>query len=245
MNYPLRFEPGTRRDYGIGIDWPGRVVEKVSGQRVDQFCIGEIFKPPGRHDTAFEVEPHMAARPAQIAIRGDDVGFSEYPLAPPSHPEFYGLGHVLYSTAPHYMRFLRMVVNGSTLDGARVIGAARLASMLATQIGDTLIGGLKTVVPPRTADAEFFPGRRKTHSMGFMRFEEDVPGMRQAGSQAWAGVLNCHYGFDPKSDGVGVLMTQSLPFAEPRFMAIHQAFERAAARQPQTPPHAAPNASRA
>ena len=32
LKYPLQFEPGERWDYGIGIDWLGRVVEKVDGR---------------------------------------------------------------------------------------------------------------------------------------------------------------------------------------------------------------------
>lgn len=51
------------------------------------------------------------------------------------------------------------------------------------------------------------------------RVEDDIPGMRSAGSQRWAGVLNSHFWFDPKADAMGLLMTQSLPFVEPRFMA--------------------------
>jgi methyl acetate hydrolase len=61
-----------------------------------------------------------------------------------------------------------------------------------------------------------------------MRNEEDIPGMRRAGSQSWAGVLNSHYWFDPTSDLAAVIMTQSLPFVEPRWMKTYEAFERAA-----------------
>ncbi|MCY7315237.1 MAG: beta-lactamase family protein [Rubrivivax sp.] len=42
LRYPLQFEPGTRWDYGIGIDWLGCVVEKVDGRRIDRFCREEI-----------------------------------------------------------------------------------------------------------------------------------------------------------------------------------------------------------
>jgi methyl acetate hydrolase len=35
LNYPLQFEPGERWDYGIGIDWLGRVVEKIVLPRRD------------------------------------------------------------------------------------------------------------------------------------------------------------------------------------------------------------------
>jgi methyl acetate hydrolase len=63
--------------------------------------------------------------------------------------------------------------------------------------------------------------------MAFMRIEEDVPGMRSAGSQFWAGGLNTHYWFDPKKNSAAVLMTQSLPFVEPRFISIYDRVERA------------------
>ncbi len=231
MNYPLLFDAGERWDYGIGIDWLGRVVEKVDGRRIDQFCREEIFDPLRMPDTRFEVEPHMAARLAAVSIRGEDGKFADFALAPPSNPEFYGMGHALYSTAPDYMRFLRMYLNKGALDGARIMSAAGLDKMLANQIGSTPIPCLKTAVPAITADAEFFPGKRKSHSMAFMRFEEDIPGMRHAGSQGWAGVLNSHFWFDPKADVAGLLMTQSLPFVEPRFVTTYESFERAAYRR--------------
>lgn len=230
LNYPLQFDPGERWDYGIGIDWLGRVVEKVDGRRIDRYCLEEIFDPLGMPDTRFEVEAHMASRLASVSIRGEDGKFGDFALAPPSKPEFYGMGHALYSTAPDYLRFLRMYLNKGVLDGKRILSESGVESMLANQIGSITIPCLKTVVPAITADAELFPGRRKSHSMAFMRFEEDVPGMRSAGSQGWAGVLNSHYWFDPKANLVGLLMTQSLPFVEPRFASTYQNFERAAYR---------------
>ena len=228
--YPLTFEPGERWDYGVGIDWLGRIVEKVDGRSIVKFCREEIFGPLGMRDTSFEVEEHMAPRLAAVSIRGEDGKFSDMALAPPSHPEFYGMGHCLYSTAPDYMRFLRMYLNKGKLDGARILSEAGLEKLLANQIGDLKIPLLKTAAPAITADAEFFPGKRKSHSMAFMRFEEDIPGMRHAGSQGWAGVLNTHYWWDPKANLAGVLMTQSLPFVEPRFAVTYEAFEREAYR---------------
>jgi SAM-dependent methyltransferase len=40
--------------------------------------------------------------------------------------------------------------------------------------------------------------------------------------------LNTHYWFDPARDVAGVIMTQTLPFAQPRFMAVYGQFERGA-----------------
>jgi methyl acetate hydrolase len=230
LKYPLQFDPGERWDYGIGIDWLGRIVEKVDGRSIDRFCRDEIFDPLRMGDTRFEVEPHMAARLAAVKIRGEDGKFGDFEIAPPSKPEFYGMGHSLYSTAPDYMRFLRMFLNKGGLDGARILSEKGLESMLANQIGSVPIPRLKTALPAITADAEFFPGKRKSHSMAFMRFEEDIPGARKAGSQGWAGVLNTHYWWDPKANLAGLLMTQSLPFVEPRFVSTYDRFEKAAYR---------------
>ena len=137
------------------------------------------------------------------------------------------MGHALYSTAPDYMRFLRMFLNRGQLDGERILSEAG--------------GGADAGQPDRrsagraadhggagaSADVDLFPGIDKTHSLGFLRVEQDVPGMRGAGAQGWAGLCNTHFWFDPARDVAGVIMTQSLPFGEPRFMKVYAAFERA------------------
>jgi methyl acetate hydrolase len=225
--YPMVFDPGTRWDYGIGIDWLCQAVEKIDGRRIDKYCQEEIFAPLGMTSTAFECEGALAKRLASVSARGEDGKFGPFELAPPPHPEFYGMGHALYSTAGDYMRFMRMFLNKGALDGKRVLSEKGVATMLANHIGELRVGKMTTVVPPITADVDLFPGTPKTHSLGFLRVERDVPGMRSAGSQGWAGVLNTHFWFDPAKDIAGTIMTQTLPFVEPRFLDVYAKFERA------------------
>ena len=227
LNYPMVFDPGTRWDYGIGIDWLGQAVEAVDGRRIDQFCREELLDPLGMSDTRFEVSAEMKSRLAMVQMRGEDGAFSEFALAPPSNPEFYGMGHALYSSASDYMRFVRMFLNRGQLDGVRILSPSAVDQMMANSIGDVRVGKLTTVAPPISADVDLFPGIEKTHSLGFLRVEEDVPGMRSAGSQGWAGVCNTHFWFDPSKDVAGLIMTQTLPFVEPRFLKVYEAFERA------------------
>ena len=225
--YAAAHDPGTQWDYGIGIDWLGQVVEAVDGRRVDKFCQEEIFGPLGMTSTACESEGALATRLGSVSARGADGHFAPFELAPPAHPEFYGMGHTLYSTAGDYMRFLRMFLNKGALDGQRVLSEKAVQTMLANHIGSLRVGKLTSAVPPISADVDLFPGTPKTHSFGFVRMEQDVPGMRSAGSQTWAGVLNTHYWFDPAKDIAGIIMTQTLPFAEPPFLKVYEQFERA------------------
>ena len=230
LYYPLAFEPGARWQYGGGIDWLGLAVAAIDGRSIDQFCQQEIFDPLGMSDTRFELAGDMAARLGVVLSRGEDQDFVPAPmnLDPPSHPEFYGMGHALYSTAPDYMRFLRMWLNRGQLDGVRILGEGVAATFVQNHIGDLRLQLLKTAFPPATADLSMFSGYEKSHSLGFARMEESVPKMRAAGSQFWGGVLNTHFWFDPANDIAGVLMTQLIPFLDPRFMDVFEAFERSA-----------------
>ena len=53
--------------------------------------------------------------------------------------EFFPGGGGLHSTAGDYMRFLRMLMNGGELDGARVLQPQTVADMGRNHIGDLLV----------------------------------------------------------------------------------------------------------
>ncbi len=226
LSYPLTCDPGTRWGYGPGIDWLGRVVEEIDGRRIDAFCREEIFEPLGMTDTAFEPDL-LTDRLCDVSIRGEDGHFAKFELAPPPRPEFYGMGHALYSTAPDYMRFLRMVLNGGALDGARILPEAAVNAMCADRMNGLTFRKMVTSAPALTADLELFGGTKATHAFAFLRNEVDQPGRRSAGSLTWAGVCNTHYWIDPAKDLCAVIMTQSLPFVEPSFMKTYDAYEAA------------------
>jgi hypothetical protein len=119
-----------------------------------------------------------------------------------------------------------MLLGCGALDGTRVLSETAVAELLANQIGGLTISRMKSVVPA-TVDFELFPGTRKGHSLAFMRVEEDVAGMRAAGAQGWAGILNTHCWIDPARDVTGLFLTQVRPFGDPRVMAAFRDFERA------------------
>ena len=56
----LASEPGTRWEYGIGIDWAGQVVERLSGLDLNQYFAENILQPLGMSDTGFLLRPGPA-----------------------------------------------------------------------------------------------------------------------------------------------------------------------------------------
>ncbi len=228
---PLVFDPGDRWGYGIGIDWLGKVVERIDGRSIDQFCNEEIFEPLRMNRTVFELPPALSQQLASAAVRGKDGQLADLNLPIYGNPDFYGMGHALYSTAADYLTFLRLFLNKGSLNGHLILRLATVDQMLANHTAPLSVGAMGSVSPKQSADVNFFPGIKKSHSLGFLRMEEDVPGMRSAGSQSWAGLLNSHYWLDPVNDVAAVFMTQLLPFADPQFMRSYELFERAVYQQ--------------
>ena len=222
IGYPLTSDPGTRWGYGIGIDWLGQVVEAVDGRRIDHFCAEEIFQPLGMLNTHFETD-NLMGQLATVYQRGEDGDFTPFELSPPAQPEIYGMGHALYSTATDYLNFLRMLLNRGQLDGNRILSEAAMDQLLANQMQSKTFRSMHTVAPLITANVEMAEGT--SHSFACIRTESDQQGRRRSGSQSWAGVCNTHFWADPASDLAAVIMTQSLPFMEPRFLKTYEAFE--------------------
>lgn len=224
-SYPLAFEPGTKWDYGTGIDWLGQMVEAASGQRIDAYCKEKFFDPLSMSNTRFELEGDMEARLAQAHIFAEGQ-WAPHEIAPPPQPEVYGMGHALYTTGPDYLTFIRMLLGGGELNGARVLAEDTVKMYCANQIGDLSVGKMTSYAPPLSADVDFFPEQENKFSLGCLMNTEDIDGKRRAGSQSWAGVLNTHYWFDPKAGVAAVIMLQHLPFVDDNCLAIYDAVER-------------------
>ena len=239
LNMPLAFEPGERWEYGINIDWAGRMVETVSGQDLDAYMREHIFIPLGMYDTGFIPGSDQTARAAQTHARNPDGSLEPIPPQPQTKPEFFAGGGGLFSTGPDYLAFLRMVLNGGVLDGARILKPETTALMAQNHIGDLSVQPLKSQSPTVSNDAEFLPGMTKKWGLSWLINTEDVPDRRSAGSLAWAGLFNTYYWLDPKKQVTGVLLTQVLPFADPTVLRLLDDFEGAVYR---TATESVPNA---
>ena len=221
LEMPLAFDPGERWEYGIGVDWAGKMVEALSGQGLGEYFADHITGPLGMADTRFG-RPD-SDRVVPIHIRLPDGSLKVGSTGRPSKPELESGGGGLYSTAPDYLKFLAMLLRG----GDSVLRPETVAQMGQNQIGTLDVSRLLTVMPHASNDAEFFPGMAKGWGYGFVINREKGHAGRAANSLAWAGLANCYYWIDPASRVAGVLMTQILPFADPPVLALLDEFEAA------------------
>ena len=228
LRLPLLFDPGERWQYGINIDWVGLAVEAASGKTLDVYFREHIFDPLGMTNTEFAPTPEQTSRLVRAHKREADGSLEPIVLeSPPANPEFWAGGGGLYSTGRDYLTFLRMVLGQGRFDGARLLRPETVAAMASNQTGDLEAGVMRTAMPERTNDFALFPGMRCHWGLGWMITPQPGPNGRSPGSLTWGGIFNSYYWIDPVKRVAGVIMTQFLPFADPRALALSGAFERA------------------
>src|SRR5882672_9159729 len=227
---PLLFDPGERWHYGTSTDVVGALVEKISGQKLEDYFRQHIFNPLKMADTSYNVPQEKGARlvaaQQRDGARMDGAIVRQSPQPGLAIAEPVG-GGGLASTADDYGRFVRMLLNGGELDGVRVLKSETVALMGQNAIGNVSVPALKTAMP-RSADFTFIADGRDKWGLGFLITVDHVPGKRSAGSLSWGGINNTYYWIDPGRGIAGVIMMQYLPFADAKALAVYDAFERGA-----------------
>jgi methyl acetate hydrolase len=226
LRQPLVFDPGSRWLYGINIEWTGRLIEAVSGQTLEDYFRERIFGPLGMKDSGYVTSQEQRARQARLHTRQADGSLAVQPLeAVPVKAEFWSAGGPLYSTARDYSAFLQMLLNGGSLNGTRILKPETVALMNQNHTGNIPCGVLKTAIPALSNDVDFFPGADIRWGLGYMMNLQAGPNGRSAGTFSWGGLYNTYYWLDPAKKVAGLIMTQILPFADHKAVALYGRFE--------------------
>lgn len=221
---PLLFDPGTKWQYSHSTAALGEIIEKLTGQSLEDYFQAKIFRPLGMIDTSFQLPAEKAGRLVTIHQR-DANGLTESPNPAKYTPTARGDGG-LVSTAADYAIFVQMLLNEGSWNGARLLKSETVRSMASNQIGAVVVGEMPAVIPKVSAAFPFGAGKDK-FGLGFQitMTEGKASNERSAGSYTWAGIFNTHFWVDPKRSIGVVFLTQELPFYDATTMDVMRRFE--------------------
>jgi CubicO group peptidase (beta-lactamase class C family) len=210
---PLLFQPGSAWNYSVATDVVGRLVEIVSGQKLDDYFRQHIFAPLGMHDTFFNVPADKQDRLATLYIgsiqeplrpglrRADHLPYENAYRVP---VPFLGGGGGLVSSLNDFTALVRALLRG----GAPLLRPETMELVMQNQL------------PPGMWIA--FPGEPvqagRGHSLAAAVVVQETPGIALAEGQVyWGGLAGTKWFFSPREDLGAVLMTQrymssDLPF---------------------------------
>ena len=224
---PLEFEPGERWEYGISLDWVGKLVEAVTDQSLEVYFREHIFEPLGMRNTGFLIGSAQKQHVATMHRRQADGSLLAEPFEINQRPEFFMGGGGLFSTPRDYMAYLQMLLNGGTYRGERILRADTVAMMFRNHIGDLQVTEMKTAQPSWSNSFDQFPGAAHKWGLSFDINTQPGPHGRSAGSVSWAGLLNTYFWVDPIKRVAASLFTQMLPFYDARVVNLYGQFEHA------------------
>jgi CubicO group peptidase (beta-lactamase class C family) len=225
LTTPLIADPDTRWEYGINIDWAGKMVEAASGETLSAFMHRNLFEPLGMTDSTFKITPSMRTRLAKIHQRDAMGALAPIDLEIPQTPEFEMGGGGVYSTAGDYLKFVRMILNRGRNGSRQVLKPETVDLMSRNNMGKLRVTPMKSVLPDSSLDIDLFPGITKTWGLSFMINEAKAPTGRSAGSLFWCGIANTYFWIDPAKGIGGVFFTQILPLADRKAFPLFEAFE--------------------
>jgi CubicO group peptidase (beta-lactamase class C family) len=209
---PLEFSPGTAWNYSHSTDVLGYLVGRISGQPFDQYLREHIFEPLGMTDSGFHVPAGKESRfaacyaftPKNPMMLFDDPARSPY-LQPPS---MVSGGGGAVSTAPDYLRFCRMLLNGGTLDGVQILSPKTIALMTLNHLpdGKDLPALSRSLFSEVTYNGVGF-------GLGFAVTLDTTRTMLPGsiGDYFWGGAASTYFWIDPREELITIFMTQLMP----------------------------------
>ncbi|WP_437204240.1 serine hydrolase domain-containing protein [Planctomicrobium sp. SH664] len=221
LSKPVNFEPGSQWKYcQSGINTAARIVEVLSGQTFDQFLNERLFQPLGMKDTAFWLTPEQAARRVEVCERTP-----EGELIPSPKMKLYDRDGLtawmrfpagnggLFSTAPDYASFARMLLNGGELDGKRYLSPEGVKLLSTVHSGDLVTG--------------FTPGNGWGVGVCVVREPQGVTRHLKPGTFGHGGAYGTQAWIDPQQDRVVILMIQRSNLKNGDGSAVREAFQNA------------------
>jgi CubicO group peptidase (beta-lactamase class C family) len=226
----MQSEPGEKWKYcQSGINLAGRIVEIVSGLSFDVFLLQRLFDPLGMKDTTFYPSAAQRARLATAYSKDMATGA----LAPAPFREGYegtrnrppqGAAG-LFSTAPDYARFCRMLLNRGTFGGKRYLSEEAVRILTSIHTGELPTGFFQN-------DTSGQHGRNYGWGIGTCILRtphEGVAAMLSPSTFGHGGAWGTQAWIDPVKGVAYVLMVQGANFSNSDASDVRRAFQSAAA----------------
>lgn len=228
--YPLGFQPGQSWMWGPGMDWAGRIVERLTSRTLGDFVQERIFKPLGIADAEFYPVRRQDLQQRQVDRHPEDPeGHGKAALGGDGNKgtkgDFGSQG--LFMTAPEFVKLLRSLLanDEKLLKRATVDDMFRdhLDVESAMELDRTLAGPLGGFFRP-DPESESKTG----HGLGGLVTLKDIENGYGAGTLTWPGAMPVLWFIDRKNDlcGFGSVQATLGPGGTSRVPGLKIAFRK-------------------
>ena len=198
FGFPLLFEPGEKWQYGVGLDWAGKMIERANnGMRLETYMRENIWGPLGMENTTFDLDKHehVVRHLVEPAIRDSNTDMltpGERPSVDPIEDCYGGIG--VYSTAIDYLKILASLLKS---DG-KLLRSQTVDEMFRPQLSreslDAWLEWSQVSGVTRAMTGTDNPKKDVDWGLGGMlTMEDDSDTGAKKGTLAWGGFPNLYW----------------------------------------------------
>ncbi|CAD6593349.1 MAG: hypothetical protein ASARMPRED_007426 [Alectoria sarmentosa] len=212
---PLIYEPGTSWLYSTSIDWAGKLIERITGQTLEEYMKANIWQPLNIEDITFwpEQHPDMKSRMASMAIRDEESGKVIHDLdnAKMSGGKDCFGGQGAFASMPDYFKILQSLL----VDDEKLLKHSTTAQMFQPQLTRESQEAQKRLMA-KTDNTMLFVGEFPEHvpldwGIGGILTREADKGWRGQNTLIWSGLPNLFWFIDREADLCGLYGGQVRP----------------------------------
>ena len=196
---PLLYQPGDRWVYSVAHDVQAALVEKLSGQKFDDFVRQRIFGPLEMKDSMFKVPADKTLRvPALYTSQKGKLVVDTSALGRGYGDQVFG-GYSISTTIGDYALFAQMLLNKGQLNGVRILGPKTVELMSTNHL-----------TPAALTAGGVGPGTGYGLGVSVLMNPAERGNIGSVGEFGWSGAASTHVLIDPKEDLVAIYCTQLL-----------------------------------
>ncbi len=208
---PLMRQPGEQWQYQISNDLLGVLVARVTGQTFETFLRERVFDPLGMKDTGFHLDADTIDRLPVLYAPDPSTGeFHVWDEAEGGRhskpPAFQGGGGGLVSTVDDYHAYFRMLLNGGTHEGERILSRPAVELMTTNRLTPAQQAARHAMA---TDNVHVSFGQGQHGGWGFgMAVRTHRGDYASVGQFGWDGGSGTTAYADPAKQLTGILLTQ-------------------------------------
>ncbi|CAD0109582.1 unnamed protein product [Aureobasidium uvarum] len=228
--YPLLFEPGTHWAYGTGIDWAGKVIEKLTNQSLQDYMQEHIFSPLNIDRIKFTpyLTEDLKKELATIALRiptGELINLPDGKNIDVGDAECFG-GHGGYADLTSYFKILESLL----FDDEKLLSKHSTAIMFSPHLTSESRTGINKVFTMPEIVSLFVGKFPETviydWGIGGVLVDSRDDEHRKQKTLIWSGMPNNFWFVDREKGVCGLFGTQVYPPGDARVGDMIDLFER-------------------
>jgi CubicO group peptidase (beta-lactamase class C family) len=202
---PLMYQPGERWQYNVGALVLGVLVARATEAPLGEVLKSRLFEPLGMVDTGFWTTPANVERiPSYFMTEFGSGALRLQPLSSPGEwttpPVFPSGAAGLLSTADDFLAFARLLLNGGTHRGKRLLSTSSVALLTTNHLSPHQIQTAGILLEPKGWG----------YGMAVASQPDEVSPI--AGRYGWDGGYGTVWFNDPHRELVAIAMTQTSDF---------------------------------